>query len=338
MSIMTTKSALAMNALASLPAHVKVNFAQNEDITADYFTDGELRLTVSGHEYHFYVAVKTIHRKESLSSLFADAAPNTLLICNRLTPYLADICMENGVNFIDSAGNVRINNGALHIWIESQKTSQSKKDFELASKGNNLGEGAAKLLFALLSSPDVLNLSYREIADYANISLGMVSKGLGILQAESLISLGETRRILDTERMLNLWIESYRLSIRPKLGGIRLQFESEWQNVPMEENDFWGGEAAAEQLTRYLHPQELQLFTRQPLQKKLGQLKCRPNPEGNLWIVPAFWGGKLAWSKTSQALLAVAELEASKDSRNIEVARMIHEQYLSTKEPAEPRI
>jgi hypothetical protein len=96
----------------------------------------------------------------------------------------------------------------------------------------------------------------------------------------------------------------------------------------MEEDDFWGGEAAAEKLTQYLHPQELQLFTRQPLQKKLAQLKCRPNPEGLLWLVPAFWGAKLAWSETSQALLAVAELEASKDSRNIEVARMIHEQYL----------
>ncbi|WP_369920102.1 type IV toxin-antitoxin system AbiEi family antitoxin [Marinomonas polaris] len=325
---MTKQSALAVNALALLPAHIKADFVQNECVNSEHFTDGELCLTVSGDEYHFYVAVKTIHRKESLNSLFADAAPNTLLICNRLTPYLADICMENGVNFIDSAGNVRINNGTLHIWIESKKPNPSQIDINLASKSNTLGEGAAKLLFVLLSSPDVLNLSYREIAEYANISLGMVSKGLGILQAESLISLGYTRRILDAERMLNLWVEAYRLSIRPKLGGIRLQFEGDWQDVPMKENDFWGGEAAAEKLTHYLHPQELQLFTRQPLQKKLAQLKCRPNPEGNLWLVPAFWGAKLAWSETSQALLAVAELEASKDSRNIEVARMIHEQYL----------
>lgn len=325
---MTKQSALAVNALALLPAHIKADFVQNESEVHERFTDGELCLTISGDEYHFYVAVKTVHRKESLSSLFADAAPNTLLICNRLTPYLADICMENGVNFIDSAGNVRINNGALHIWIESQQTRQSQKDFNLAGKSNKLGEGAAKLLFVLLSKPDALHLSYREIAEYANISLGMVSKGLGIFESESLISLGDTRRILDTERMLSLWVESYRLSIRPKLGGIRLQFEREWQDLPMEEDDFWGGEAAAEQLTRYLHPQELQLFTRQPLQKKLAQLKCRPNPEGLLWLVPAFWGVKLAWSETSQALLAVAELEASKDSRNIEVARMIHEQYL----------
>ncbi|RNF73547.1 hypothetical protein EBI01_09050 [Marinomonas rhizomae] len=325
---MTKRSAIAINALALLPAHIKADFIQNEGEVGESFTDGELHLTVSGDEYDFYVAVKTIHRKESLSSLFADAAPNTLLICNRLTPYLANVCMENGVNFIDNAGNVGINNGTLHIWIDSKKLNSSPNGLNLTNKSYKLGEGAAKLLFVLLSNPDVLNLPYREIAEYANISLGMVSKGLGILQAESLISLGETRRILDAERMLSLWVEAYRLSIRTKLGGIRLQLEGEWQDIPMEENDFWGGEAAAERLTRYLHSQELQLFTRQPLQKKLAQLKCRPNPEGRLWLVPAFWGAKLAWSETSQALLAVAELEASKDSRNIEVARMIHEQYL----------
>lgn len=325
---MTKQSGLAMNALALLPAHIKSDFAQNETFNDNHFTDGELYLTVSGAEYHFFVEVKTIHRKESLSALLVNTAPNTLLICNRLTTYLADMCTENGLNFIDAAGNARINMDGFHLWVEPQKTNKLKKNLNVENKSNKLGEGAAKLLFALLSQPDVLNLSYREIAEYANISLGMVSKGLGILEAESLISLGDTRRILDAERMLNFWIDSYRLAIRPKLGGIRLQLESEWQNVPMEESDFWGGEAAAERLTRYLHPKDLQLFTRQPLQKKLAQLKCRPNPEGNLWLVPAFWGSKLAWSDKSQALLAVAELEASKDSRNIEVARMIHEQYL----------
>ncbi|MBU2239060.1 MAG: hypothetical protein KJ868_13715, partial [Gammaproteobacteria bacterium] len=95
----TRKTASAMNVLALLPAQIKADFVQNEGVHSEHFTDGELCLTVSGDEYHFYVAVKTIHRKESLNSLFADAAPNTLLICNRLTPYLADICMENGVNF-----------------------------------------------------------------------------------------------------------------------------------------------------------------------------------------------------------------------------------------------
>ncbi|WOD07773.1 hypothetical protein ONZ50_00915 [Marinomonas sp. GJ51-6] len=51
-------------------------------------------------------------------------------------------------------------------------------------------------------------------------------------------------------------------------------------------------------------------------------------------MVSAFWGDRLEWTNRSQALLAVAELEASKDSRNIETSRMIYEKYLQTEAPA----
>ncbi|MCZ2721390.1 type IV toxin-antitoxin system AbiEi family antitoxin [Marinomonas sp. 15G1-11] len=330
---MTKQSSLVLNAMALLPAHIKAQFIendkliQNDELNSGSFTDGELCLIVSGDNYHFYVAVKNIHRKESLDSLLGESASNTLLICNRLTSYLADICTQKGLNFIDTAGNVRIDNNGLHLWIESQK-GKTQKTFTDETKSNKLGEGSAKLLFALLSKPEILNVSYREMAEYASISLGMVSKGLGIFEEESLISLGKNRRILDVKRMLAIWVEAYRLSIRPKLGGVRLEYKGNWQDLPIEEGDYWGGEAAADVLTHYLYPQYLQLFTRLPLQKKLAQLNCRTNLEGALWLVPAFWGTKLEWTIKSQALLAVAELEASKDSRNIEVARMIYEKYL----------
>lgn len=336
---MTKQSSLAANALALLPTQIKAQFIendkliQNDELNKGSFTNGELCLIVSGDNYHFYVAVKNIHRKESLEPLLGEVASNTLLICNRLTPYLAEICTQKGLNFIDTAGNVRIDNNGLHLWIESQK-GKTQKALTDETKSSKLGEGSAKLLFALLSQPDILNGSYREIAEYANISLGMVSKGLGIFESESLVSLGKNRRILDAKRMLAIWVEVYRLSIRPKLGGIRLEYKGDWQNLAMEGDDCWGGEVAAEMLTHYLHPQDLQLFTRLPLQKKLAQLNCWPNPEGDLWLVSAFWGDRLEWTNRSQALLAVAELEASKDSRNIETSRMIYEKYLQTEAPA----
>lgn len=330
---MAKQSSLVVNALALLPAHIKAQFIENDEVNNDSFTNGELCLTVNGDDYHFYVAIKNIHRKESLELFLGGNASNTLLICNRLTPYLIEICTENGLNFIDTAGNVRIDNNGLHLWIEPQK-GKVQKALVNEAKSNKLGEGSAKLLFALLSQPDILNCSYREMAEYANISLGMVSKGLGIFESESLVSLGKNRRILDAKRMLAIWVEVYRLSIRPKLSGIRLEYKGDWQNLAMEEGDCWGGEVAAEMLTHYLHPQDFQLFTRLPLQKKLAQLNCRPNPEGDLWLVSAFWGDRLEWTNRSQALLAVAELEASKDSRNIETSRMIYEKYLQTEAPA----
>ncbi|TDP01283.1 type IV toxin-antitoxin system AbiEi family antitoxin [Marinomonas balearica] len=336
---MPKPSSLAVNALALLPTHIKAQFMPNDKImkhdalNSSSFACGELCLTVNDDNYHFNVAVKNIHRKESLEALLNESASNTLLICNRLTPYLAGICSKNGLNFIDAAGNIRIDNDGLHLWVESQK-GNAKKALVNETKSNKFGEGSAKLLFALLSQPDILNCSYREIAECANISLGMVSKGLGIFETESLVSLGKKRRILDSKRMLAIWVDVYRFAIRPKLGGIRLEYKGNGQNIAMDEFDYWGGEVAAQMLNDYLHPEDLQLFTRLPLQKKLAQLNCRPNPEGNLWLVPVFWSDKLEWTEKSQALLAVAELEASMDSRNHEVARMIYEKYLYTETPA----
>ncbi|MGR0278678.1 type IV toxin-antitoxin system AbiEi family antitoxin [Marinomonas dokdonensis] len=330
---MNKQLSLATNALALLPSHIKAEFVEVANEGRQSFADGELCLKVGSETYYFYLAIKNIHRKESLEPLLAHTASNTLLICNRLTPFLAELCVSNKLNFIDTAGNIKITQQGLHLWVEPSIAS-TKEAYAKETKPVRIGEGAAKVLFALLSQPSLLNCSYREISEHANVSLGMVSKALSLLESEFLISLGKTRRILDEKRMLNLWIDVYYISIRPKLEGVRLECGVNWQGIEVKEGqDFWSGEAAAEQLTQYLHPQELQLYTRLPLQKKLAQLKCLPNYDGNLWLVSAFWGAKLKWSSKSQALLAVAELEASKDSRNMEVARMIYEKYLFTGTP-----
>ncbi|UYI47689.1 type IV toxin-antitoxin system AbiEi family antitoxin [Vibrio natriegens] len=88
-----------------------------------------------------------------------------------------------------------------------------------------------------------------------------------------------------------------------------------------------------------LQPYELQLFTFEPLQKKLALLKAaKPDPAGRLWLVPAFWGKGLDINIKAKALLAVAELLASSDSRNKEVAELINEQYLHLKTLPETRV
>ncbi|WP_219722521.1 type IV toxin-antitoxin system AbiEi family antitoxin [Salinivibrio kushneri] len=55
-------------------------------------------------------------------------------------------------------------------------------------------------------------------------------------------------------------------------------------------------------------------------------------------MVPAFWGKALDININAKALLAVAELLASRDSRNKEVAERINEQYLHLKTLPEPRV
>ncbi|WP_208759356.1 type IV toxin-antitoxin system AbiEi family antitoxin [Salinivibrio costicola] len=262
-----------------------------------------------------------------------DLINNALLVCNRLTTHLADFCTKNEINFIDEAGNARVSFNGLNLWIEGKNCTEDNLVIPQPSKP---GLSFMKLLFALLTQEDVLYLPFRNIAEMANISLGMVSKGFKYLEAEKLVSLGRTRRILDKEALYQIWIEHYRTVLRPKLGGLKLVAPDDWRDIPLTSKDCWGGEVAADELTRYLQPYELQLFTFEPMQKKLGLLKAKPDASGRLWLVPAFWGQTL--DINAKALLAVAELLASRDSRNKEAAELINEQYLQLKILPEPRV
>ncbi|MCE9679188.1 hypothetical protein LZP69_08375 [Shewanella sp. AS1] len=292
------------------------------------FNDAEVILKARDKTYHFDVEIKHIHRKESLAALLPFVRPDTLLICNRLSPFLADFCSEHSINFIDNAGNARVTYKEFNLWVEGKRPLKS---FSSNSPQAKPGVGFMKLLFALLVKDETLHLPYRDIANLANISLGMVSKGVQYLVAEKLISQGSSRDVLDQAALYRLWFEYYRTVLRPKLGGIKLDAPSDWRDIPLNQRDCWGGEVAADELTQYLQPYELQLFTFEPLQKKLAQLKAKPNTTGKLWLVPAFWGQELQINNKAKALLAIAELLASNDSRNREVAGQINEQYLHLK-------
>ena len=150
-----------------------------------------------GQRYLFSAEIKRIHRKDSLSALLGAARSDTLLVCNRLTAHFADFCTKNAINFIDEAGNARVSYSGLNLWIEGKNSAKNHLAIPQPAKPRL---GFMKLLFALLVQEDVLHLPFRAIAEMENISLGMVSKGFKYLEAEKLVSLGSTRRILEKER------------------------------------------------------------------------------------------------------------------------------------------
>ncbi len=326
------EATLLMLAMDNLPPHIQGESIFDQKPDDQLYSDAEVTLTAHGKRYQFDVEIKHIHRKESLIPLLDSARPDTLLVCNRLSTFLANFCSCNAINFIDEAGNARVNCNGLNLWVEGRNSLVSSSKYQ-----GKPGLGFMKLLFVLLVQDEVLHLPFRIIADMANISLGMVSKGFQYLSSEKLVSMGNSRRILDKEALYLLWIEHYRTVLRPKLGGIKLNAPHDWRLLPVASDDVWGGEVAADELTRYLQPYEFLLFTFEPLQKKIASLKAKPDPVGRLWLVPAFWGKDLSVNTKARALLAVAELLASNDSRNYEVAKIINEQYLHFKTLPEAR-
>ncbi|WP_316675231.1 type IV toxin-antitoxin system AbiEi family antitoxin [uncultured Tolumonas sp.] len=251
---------------------------------------------------------------------------NQILICNVLSETLSEYCEKNRINFIDAAGNVFISTDGIYFRVSGRKLKSGHLNVNTKKR---FTVGVMKLLFVLLTNNDAVTLTMRELAALAGISLGMASKAFNQLKSENFIRItGSGYRITDLPGLTHRWLSEYATILRPKLGGVVLGLTGNWHDVVIREHEYWGGEVAAEQLTNHLKPEYMQLFTFNPIPQRISELKVRPDAQGRFWLVPAFWGKDLELDQKGKALLSVAELLASQDGRNYEVAQLINEQYL----------
>ncbi|WED22797.1 hypothetical protein L3Q72_05240 [Vibrio sp. JC009] len=287
--------------------------------------DGQLALHINNQHITLVVECKRVHRKESLKFLIENPDRQRLLICEQMSDFLREYCEEHQINYLDSAGNLRIAHDNFYALVEGREQESTR------SVPESMSIGIAKCLFAFIAEEGLLNKNYQEIADKAAISLGMVTKSMQYLIRHNYIPADKKkRRFLNIEELQYQWLMAYRTTVRPKLNSVPLPPPAEWQAVPIENGELWGGEAAAAQLTEYLIPQDLVLFSHTMTRGRkypLGQKGQSP-----LKLTKAFWGEKLAVSQTGVALLAIGELLATNDGRNRETAEIINDKYLQLKQ------
>lgn len=295
--------------------------------------DGWCTLTgPHGETVTFVLEIKQIHRKETLMAvrekmaLFPAKFP-ALLVCNRLTAMLAEYCAESQINFIDTAGNARIQVPGFHLLIDGR---YEKKPVTANSR---FAEGVMKLLFVLLSSPESLKETYRSLAEKAGISLGMVSKAFEYLEAQRYFRKSQTgRRLMNENKLQVLWLKDYSTALRPKLDILTLSTPASWDEITLIAGEYWSGEIAATTLSDgYLIAENGVIFTPSPLLQRRKELGLKPIPGGKLQLITRFWGS-FVLNRKAEAMLCVAELLASGDDRNREAARIINEKYLHLNE------
>ncbi|OEE18292.1 hypothetical protein OAY_10210 [Vibrio cyclitrophicus ZF205] len=317
---------LLENVIELLPKELQAEISIHHTNSEGY--DAVIDLRLGGMLSSFYAECKTIHRKESLSHFLArPSVQDRLLICNALSPFLRDYCHQHNISYIDEAGNARIIKPGVYVLIQGNKLKleQDKKPV--------MSIGIMKCLFALLVDDKLLTRPYNEIAHQANISLGMVSKAIHYLISNKYIPEKKAnRRLLDKPALIYQWLQSYNSVLRPKTNMMRLASHQYWGELELLPGEFWGGEVAASDLTRYLIPEHALLYTYLPLQQKIRQYRARPDDNGNLTVANPFWGKSLDVTPFALALLSTAELLNSQDSRNREAAEIINDRYLHLKQ------
>lgn len=302
--------------------------------------DADLELSAEGRSYPYLVEIKQIDRMTMLHQVkqrFAGFSLPGLLVAPNISPDLADKCREIGVQFIDANGNGYLHAPGMFVFVKGQRPSKGAVLNQALSEGIRAGgTSATRLIFVLLCAPELLNAPYRVLSQIAGVSLGAIGPIFNDLARRGFINnTKDGRFFLEKERLLNEWVTTYPLKLRPKLAPRRFSaLERDWwKTVDIERFEaVWGGEVAAEKLTKYLKPQNITIYMhgptmRQNLSKLVIQNKLRADPVGEIEVLEKFWElpADNASSASVPPLLAYADLVASMEPRNLEVATMIYQ-------------
>jgi len=242
---------------------------------------------------------------------------------------------ENGINYIDRAGNAYIKQGKLLIYISGQKTEKPTT----SNQSRAFQESGIKLVFQLLTQPDDLQLSYRSLAEKTGIALGSVSIIMKELEDLRFVVKAKNKRYLRNKtELLERWILAFNDVLRPRLLKKRFRFSNnetynKWQQLPLDELDgrnIWGGEPGASILTKQLQPQNFTIYTDSGWQSIASNLKLIPDNNGDVEILAIFWkeDENTNERKIAPTLIILAELMSSAKERNLETAKIITENEL----------
>jgi len=302
----------------------------------DRAADAIVVVQTDRRKYPFRAEVKTVDRFVTPAILKArDKALREpqLLVAPYITREVAERCRQLRLPFIDTAGNAYLEAPGLLVYVAGQA-----RPVEHRSSYRALNPAGLKLTFALLCRPRLLDENYRTIATNAGVALGTVSSAMKDLAARGFFNLEthpHVRKLLDPGRMLEEWVTHYPVTLRPKLILGRFQAETErLQRADIrQQGAFWGGEPAAERLTRYLKPAHFTIYIRgEHLTKLIAAGRMRAAENGNVEIVERFWEFEVEGKELPDVvppILAYADLLATHDGRNAEAARMIYDEHIA---------
>ena len=302
--------------------------------------DAVVNVKDENKRWRFYVEVKTHLTSHTLGPAIAAVTQikrerrYAALVSAYVNPSQADKLRQLGIEFFDAAGNASFQQKGLRVFITGRKAQTRKSLGRPARAFNPTG---SRLVFALLCQPGLENKSYREMAREAGISLGAVNWIINDLKLLGhVIDFGARgRRLVNRKELLKRWTSAYPEQLRPKLivGRFKTEHPSDWwQKAELPSDAFWGGEVAANLLTKYLRPKTVTIYSASNLPKLQARHRLRHDPIGDVELLRRFWKFD-DWDEknlqTAPPLLVYADLVSTVDDRCLETAAIIYEQYIA---------
>lgn len=257
---------------------------------------------------------------------------NNIVIADYLTKNTAEELKQNSINYLDASGNTFIKTNNFFLYVEGRKAKINKK----TNQTRAFQEAGLKLLLLLMSNPETLQFSYRELAEKTGIALGSVSNIFKELEESNYLLKTRNKRVLkNQDEIIERWVIAYNELLKPrsfrkKMRAIGNEFNT--TNIVGNNNIiiYLGGEPGGELLTGHLKPKDYIIYTDEETSQVAKELKLVPNEKGNIELYSKFWTDGLHLKNASAAppLVVYADLLGTGNNRNIETAKLILENGL----------
>ncbi len=308
----------------------------------DHRPDAVIEVGGPGKPLQLFVEIKAVDRAIALATVKQQLEPfgkQGALVTPYLTAELANHCRAKlDLQFIDTAGNAYLRAPGLYVFIRGERP-QGRAGAAVGTRGRGTTT-ALRVVFALLCKPELLNAPYREIVRAAGVALGAVGWVFFDLQDRGYVLGGQrarNRRVVEPGRLIQEWVTNYPVKLRPKLNQRRFRAPDPhwWQKTRLPDGALWGGEVAANKLTGHLKPATCTIYIdparqREGVAKLIKEHRLRADPDGEVEILDTFWNfpAETGQPDIVPPLLVYADLLATLDPRNLEIAKRIREEHV----------
>ena len=341
-----SESNILTQALFALKGETGLDFALSEQLPSE----SEADCLILALSQTIAVEVKRNIRPAHLGAIIQrikTLQPIGLLVADYVNPNIAKTLKDNNVQYMDACGNSYLNLPPIYVHISGKKPAphtkqETNKTFDLSG---------LKVIYGFLCNRQLVNASYREIAEQTGVALGAVGKVLkSFVDAGFLIDQGKggKRQLINRRKLLDRWVEAYPEKLKPKLfvGEFISDNINWWKNIEIEKYDaYWSGEVAAAKYTEYLKPQVTTFYVSEKSGSKLfaaARLRkannATENRDGLVKVYRPFWPETYTQNHehtnhlrtdTVHPILIYADLIASADSRNLETAKRLYDSTIA---------
>lgn len=272
-----------------------------------------------------------------------------LLVADYINPNMAQKLREEQVQYIDTVGNAYIKQPELFVYIKGNPAPKMQREKRPDGVQRAFEPKGLVLVYAFLCCEWIVDQPYRTIADRTGVAVGTVGWVINALKAGGFIRKADWnggRKLVNHKELINRWVEAWPLKLKPKLQLGEFQTEDFywWKEIDIKNyRGYWGGETAAAEYTNNLTPQEVTLYIpKEELTNLLrdARLQKTDNRGGRnaykIHIYERFWPETAEYPGNGydeerglvHPLLVYADLLATGDVRNIEVAKELYERYI----------